>query len=265
MFVLDDSPYSRSEILANLHLIKLLIWHTLRDEKIVQDHGALPRVEAKCLDIAFGEMRAEGFADDGLFPKMAEFFLPLTISEHELHLRRQSGVDEHLAHLKRRDQLFANIQQRVRHLDEEMERYQKLNDEIARLTQHIKDEENAYMTSRTSLASRSDYEQQYKAEALRSLHERWQINQLNRCTQLQEARRKKDVSETEKKILEKQIEEDNARLKTMELELGAPNEHITKQLIKPSRGLIMYGPPGKFEIFITVIATNKFIKKMNLV
>jgi hypothetical protein len=227
-------------------LIKLLIFYTLRDEKLVQDHGALPRIEAECLDIAFEEMRAEGFADDGLFLKMREFFLPLTISEYELHMKRQSSVDEHLAHMNRRDQLRVDIQQRIGRLTEEIEKYQKLDNEIHRLIRCIADGENVYMTSRSTLASRNDYEQQYKAEALHILYERWQTETFNRYQQLQDVRTRKDLSENEKKNLEKEIEEDSARLKTMELELSAPNEQIDKQLIKPPRGLIMYGPPGKF-------------------
>ncbi|CAF3930859.1 unnamed protein product [Rotaria sp. Silwood1] len=240
----DDFPYSCSEIIANLHLIKLLIWHTLRDDKIVRDHGALSRIDAKCLDIAFEEMRTEGFADDGLFPKMKEFFLPLTISEHEFHLKRQSSVDEHLAHLKRRDQLCADMQQRMIKRDEIIERYQKLDDEILRLTQRLKDAENVYMQSRTKLASSNDYEQQTKAEALRLYHARWERDQLHLYEQLNDVRKRKDDLEKEEKNLQKEIEEDNARLKMMEFELDAPHEHLGKQLIKPPRGLIMYGPPG---------------------
>ncbi|CAF4362506.1 unnamed protein product, partial [Rotaria sp. Silwood2] len=239
----DDPHYSCSEILANLHLIKLLIWHTLRDEEIIRSHGALPRVEAKCLDIAFEEMRAEGFADDGLFPKIKEFFLPLTISDHELHLKRQSSIDEHLTHLKRRDQLCADVQQHVGKLAEEMERYQELDDAILRLKKRIEVGETVYTNARRTLISSDNCQQQYRAEALHRLHDRWQIDQLNLYEKLQDAIFRKDISEKEKNNLEKQIEEYKARLNTMELELTTPQQYTDKHLIKPHRGLILYGPP----------------------
>ena len=73
-----------AELLANLHLIKLFVYYTLRYEQVIQRSGALSKLEAACIETSFAEMRAEGYADDGLFSTMGEFFLPLTISEREL-------------------------------------------------------------------------------------------------------------------------------------------------------------------------------------
>ena len=87
-----DSSISQSELFANLHLIKLFVWYKLRDHRVVQRYGALAKLEMKCLDATFDEMRSEGFADDGLFPKIQEFFLLLTISERELHMERSANI-----------------------------------------------------------------------------------------------------------------------------------------------------------------------------
>ncbi len=65
-----------SELLANLHLIKLFIWNKICDQQIVQHHGILPILEMKYLDMAFKEMQS-----NDLFLKISDFFLPFTISE----------------------------------------------------------------------------------------------------------------------------------------------------------------------------------------
>ncbi|UJR20275.1 hypothetical protein I4U23_023406 [Adineta vaga] len=84
----STSNRSLSELFANLHLIKLFIYHTFRFESALQDNCSLPKLEAACIDASFAEMREEGYADDGLFSTMREFFLPLTISGQELKMDR---------------------------------------------------------------------------------------------------------------------------------------------------------------------------------
>ncbi|CAF3923033.1 unnamed protein product [Rotaria sordida] len=61
---IEDSSISDSELFAKMHLIKLFVWYKLRDHRDVRRHGALARLEMKCLDTAFEEMQSEGFADD---------------------------------------------------------------------------------------------------------------------------------------------------------------------------------------------------------
>ncbi|CAF4819223.1 unnamed protein product [Rotaria sp. Silwood1] len=86
----ENLAISDSELYANLHLIKLYVWHILCDQPEVKRIGNLAKLETKCLDEAFKEMQSEGFVDDGLFSRMKEFFLPLTISQQELHLHWSS-------------------------------------------------------------------------------------------------------------------------------------------------------------------------------
>lgn len=108
-----SSKQSQSELIADLHLIKLFIHHTLRFERALQNVGALPKIAAACINASFDEMQKEGYADDGLFSTMGEFFLPLTISEEELRqsrdytesqqqqLRRLEQIDHDLDELQR--------------------------------------------------------------------------------------------------------------------------------------------------------------------
>ena len=67
-------------------MIKLYITHTLslHFDKI----PTLPRVDYRCINLAFSEMR-EDFEDDGLFDKMADFFNPLTITDKDLEIDKQ--------------------------------------------------------------------------------------------------------------------------------------------------------------------------------
>ncbi|CAF3171692.1 unnamed protein product, partial [Rotaria sp. Silwood2] len=63
-------------------MIKLYFSHALQNEEgIVR----LSKLDARCVTKAFEEMRQD-YEDDGLFDEMIQFFLPLTVTDHELVL-----------------------------------------------------------------------------------------------------------------------------------------------------------------------------------
>jgi hypothetical protein len=238
----EDSSIADSELFANLHLIKLFIWHKLRDQRAVQRHGALPRLEMKCLNTAFDEMRSEGFADDGLFPRIREFFLPLTISEQELHLERSSNHGVRLTMCK---QLRREIKLCTTKLNEMIDADQKYDKEILQIGQKIKDHEAEYSQLLTTWKSKKNNKKQQKQ--LEVLHQTYQDCLKRQDNFLKQRHKLKQEKETITKRINEwnnKKEETNARLERIEMELNTPHKSVEKQLVKPPRGLIMYGPPG---------------------
>ena len=79
----DTTPYSESELRANLHMIKLFLIRQLESIYAIEE---IPKLDAYCVEKAFEEMREEGYEDDGLFDDMKLFFQPLTVTENELNI-----------------------------------------------------------------------------------------------------------------------------------------------------------------------------------
>ena len=217
-----------SELLANLHLIKLFIWHKLRHHPAVQRYGSLAKLEMKCLDLAFEEMKADGFADDGLFARIREFFLPFTISEQELHLQRSTN---HGARLALSQQLQEEIKFHTNERDRNIEAKKKCDDNIVQIENLIKSDDNKK-------------KQKKQLEALHQTYIKSVENHTKRLKERNEQKQKKD--EISKKINEHQaqIDKTKVRLQMNELELRTPHKPVDTKLVKPPRGLIMYGPPG---------------------
>jgi SpoVK/Ycf46/Vps4 family AAA+-type ATPase len=232
-------------MLANLHLIKLFIWHSLRNDPRIQQHGTLPKLEAKCLKAAFNEIRDEGFADDGLFPKLEEFFYPLTISEYEIRRKRQMGSNEHRIYLKQRDQLRLDIKELTNQVDEQVAMFWDSEYKCDLLREKFHRGQNDYLRERENIQSRFNNRQQHlTAEALQRLDQQWQKKQSTLNGQLKDLNQKQKELSKKKSELEKQLEEYEKNLKNIETELAHPRKNIDEKLVKPARGLIMYGPPG---------------------
>jgi len=225
----------------------------LRDQRAVQRHGALARLEMKCLDTAFEEMKSEGFADDGLFPKIREFFLPLTISEQELHSERSSNMLVQGARLTIRNQLRKNIKLYTTALNEERDADQKCNEQTLRIEKMIKDHEAESSNVLTAWKStKNKKKQQKQLEALHQFYQDCHRRQSDLLRQLHELKQKKDDISKRMNDLRNKIGETKERLERIETELNTPHKPVDKQLVKPPRGLIMYGPPGKLEILLFV-------------
>jgi hypothetical protein len=99
-------------LLANLHLIKLFIYYTLRFNKKIPKHSTPAKLDGICINKSFVEIQDEGYVDDGRFPSMREFFLPLTISEKDLTMKRSNEITQ-----KQRDQHKQLIEEK-KHLEE---------------------------------------------------------------------------------------------------------------------------------------------------
>ncbi|CAF4671549.1 unnamed protein product, partial [Rotaria sp. Silwood2] len=255
----EDSSITDSELFANLHLIKLFIWHKLRDQPAVQRHGALAKLEMKCLNVAFEEMRSEGFVDDGLFPKIREFFLPLTISEQELHVKRSSNQTARLTRCK---QLRKQIELYTTKLDELNDADQKCNEETLRMEQLIKDHEDKHSQVLTTWKSKKNNKKQQKQlEALHRIYQDCLKRQDNFLKQRHKLKQEKETIQKTINEWQNKIEGTKERLQTIEIELNTPHKPVQKQLVKPPRGLIMYGPPGTGKSDIL----SKLAKKLGII
>lgn len=222
------------------------MWHKLRDQPAVQRYGALAKLEMKCLDTAFEEMKSEGFADDGLFPKIKEFFLSLTISERELHMERSSNMLVRGVRLTRCKELGEYIKLCTRKLEKQTNTSQKCTEQICQIEQKIKSHEDE--SSQAMATWRSKKNSKKQQEALHQLYQDCHRRQFNYLQELNGLKQDKDVMKKIMDDLVNEISKTEKRLETIETELNTPHQPVNEQLVKPPRGLIMYGPPGKFQI-----------------
>ncbi|CAF1669041.1 unnamed protein product [Rotaria magnacalcarata] len=236
--------YSCSELLANLHLIKLFICYTLREKRALRRLGTLPKLEATCLNKVFREMRAEGFADDGLFDKMAEFFLPLTISEQELFIERELDIQKRQKLMQHQEQLTIDMDKKTKVVDEQSRIFWTYDEQINSLEERLNNSRTNYTRERSAMIPGSGDGQQQQAQALQQLDREWrqQDRKVNR-----EINEKKRLKEDLGKVIDdfqKELDDDTERLKNIETELAVSPKYVDKRLVQPARGLIMYGPPG---------------------
>jgi hypothetical protein len=231
---------SRSELLANLHLIKLFIYHTLRFERALQYYGALSKLEAACIDASFNEMRDEGYADDGLFSTMGEFFLPLTISEQELRMVRSSASTQarrgHLRDLTTEvDRLEALLAEATMHRWD-------IDEKITDLNRAMEQAHVVYLNDRSQVNTAATSREQ--AEELQKIDRQSQDTRKQFRQQLLSLKITLDRWINRIADYEKQIDEHNTRINNIQMELSQPQRAVDKGLVKPARGFIMYGPPG---------------------
>ncbi|CAF3867114.1 unnamed protein product [Rotaria sp. Silwood1] len=237
----DNLPKeSRSELLANLHLIKLFIYHTLRFERALQSYGALSKLEPACIDASFAEMRDEGYADDGLFSTMGEFFLPLTISEQELRMLR-SIVSSQV----RRDQLkdhTKEVHRLEKLLNEAIMHRWDIDEKITDLNRTIEQAYILYLNERLQMNTANTSREQ--AKELQQIDRQWQYNRTKFEEKLLPLKNTLDQWISRVTEYEKQVDEHNTQINNIQTELSQPQRPVDKGLVKPARGFIMYGPPG---------------------
>ncbi|CAF4209270.1 unnamed protein product [Rotaria magnacalcarata] len=264
----NQSP-SISEHYADIHLVKLYMWHLLHDQPTVKKFGNLAKIETKCVDAAFKEMQCEGYADDGLFLRMKEFFLPLTISQKELNLQWSSDGHIQRAWSEKRNKLLENIKELDTKLKEEIKVFKKYSDDIGKAEQNIIDKERQYSSTVSMITSnnrntrptgtidrflesirRSKRHSKEQVAALRLAYTEWEKCKSDLLEKLNSLRDKKIASRTQIMNLENQIEEEKVRLNLIETTLNTPQQPVDNQLVKPPRGLVLYGPPGKLKCLI---------------
>ncbi|CAF4278285.1 unnamed protein product, partial [Rotaria sp. Silwood2] len=258
----ENLSTSISELYANIHLIKLYMWHVLRDQPAVKRFGNLAKIETKCLDAAFEEMKFEGFADDGLFSRMKEFFLPLTISQQEFHIHWSSDGRIQRTWLERRDKLRENLKELETKLKKEIKAYRTCYEEISKVEESINDEQQHYSSRVETLNSKNNNTKQIRTinrllesvrrskkpskeqvEALRQAHREFEEHKSDLLRKLDKLTEMKNAIQMKITDFETQIEEEKARLNMIETKLNTPQQPVDNQLVKPPRGLILHGPP----------------------
>lgn len=185
-------------------------------------------------------MQKEGYADDGLFSTMTEFFLPLTISEEELRRPRTSASRQ-----VRQEQL-GNFNQRVQDLEKLLLEATQYRWDVDEKIIDLNETKNEVFTAHVNERSRIDttLTARQQAEKLQELDRQWQNDRKQLDQQIVE------LKNTEKKWLaeiadyDKQIDELKRQTQNIQTELSQPPRPVDKGLIKPARGFIMYGPPG---------------------
>ena len=255
----EDSSMTDSELFANLHLIKLFICHKLRNQQIVQRHRTLAKLEMKCLDLAFDEMRSEGYADDGLFIKIREFFLPLTISEKELHVERSLNQTSRLTRCK---ELHKIIKLETTRRDQLNDANRRCDEQTCRIEKAIKDHGDE--TSQVLGTWKSKKSNKKQEKQLEALHQRYQESlkrQENLLKQWHKLKQEKEIIQKNINECKNNIEGTKARLQAIETELNTPHKPVQEQLVKPPRDLIMYGPPGTGKSDIL----SKLAKKLGII
>ncbi len=221
-------------------MIKLFIYHTLRFERALQYYGALSKLEAACIDASFNEMRDEGYADDGLFSTMGEFFLPLTISEQELRMVRSSASSQ-----ARRDQmqdLITEVDRLEALLAEATMHRWDIDEKITDLNRTMEQAHVVYLKDRSQVNIAAKSREQ--AEELQRIDQQSHYARQQFREQLRSLKSALDLWINRIADYEKQIDEHNTRINNIQTELRQPQRAVDKGLVKPARGFIMYGPPG---------------------
>ncbi|CAM4807959.1 unnamed protein product [Rotaria magnacalcarata] len=245
-----EASYSKAEIRANLHMIKLYVIRQLEDQDGIE---TLPKLDAYCVEKALDEMREEGYEDDGLFDEMKLFFQPLTITDDEL------TIDSSLLIALNKEQLAEK---------------RSLEDEITTLNDSLRQEENSLRQLNeqcdTAKEKRNQDYQQYKLDSSRNENRSYRKQlEADQSWAKKSDEWKEKINSVNRKITQhenkfKDIETDKMAkenlLKIIEQNLSADNSKIDNRLIKLHRGFIMYGPPGTGKSVIM----SKLAKKIGI-
>jgi hypothetical protein len=242
-------------------LIKLFIRYTLRFEQALKCCGALPKLEAACIGASFTEIGKEGYADDGLFSTMGEFFLPLTISEQEINQIRTTITDEALQIELERCTTYVENMKTSR--GKTIACRQNQEKELDLLQQKMDQLDSAYVNNQSQVTAELDACKQTKgirvtnflksrklANELRRLEREWRSHQEKIKVNIFQCRAQIIQYTANVDDCDRQIDQVNIRIKNFQTELSQPKRPIDKGLVKPARGFIMYGPPGITSFFL---------------
>jgi chromosome segregation ATPase len=208
-----------------------------------------------CIDASFEEILEEGYADDGLFPNMKEFFLPLTISEEELKMERssinrqvrQNEVEVLNTKVQRLEELCREATTHRWHFDEQQTNMERT----------IEQAYTVYMNDRSQVDTETT--SSARATELTQLDQQWKTNRMQLEQQLTEIKDELQQWITRVSDYEKQIDELNNQKHNIQTESSQPQRPVDKGLVKPARGFIMYGPPGKILSFRFLLYKIYFI------
>jgi hypothetical protein len=218
---------SESELLAYLHQIKLCFHYILADRFAEARVPSPAKLDARCVHLSFEEMRRDGFADDGLFDEMKMFFLPLTMVERDLAIDETRWHSISKIRREEQTQLMAKRQHLIDELTEKEDEYYRHDDNIQKLRRNLS------LKRQVSTDNNGERYEGFPVSELfdidRQAMEQLETVRTDLRTQIQAA---EDLFDNIQQAL---LEHDGNS--------GRKNE---RDLIKPNRGFIMYGPPGKF-------------------
>jgi hypothetical protein len=202
--------------LANLHQIRLYFHYILEEQYAAANVPVPSKVDFRCVNLSFQEMRQDGFADDGLFDRMKKFFLPLTTTEQDLNVSDARWATISKKRIAEKNGLEIERFNIIRERERVEDRYYNLDEFITDTTREINKSEN---NNRERLA----FERQ-----------------------ISEYRRERDKLEPQRNDLRSRLDKIDDMLANIEQALNREKQNTgARDLIKPNRGFIMYGPPGK--------------------
>lgn len=220
-------------MLAKIHMIKLFFNRALKHVDGIQP---LPRLNGECVVKAFKEMREE-YEDDGLFDEMIEFFLPLTVTEDELRWDAsaldQSRKQKEMLETQHRNQ-FDKLKDEVKELNKNLEEWKK---ELSDLQKQRKRISTEYQENKGRM--RNDF------RAKSQLDKQWLKDDMILHEKIETMKKKIYENEDILKTKEALKKEHENILETLVDDLKRQTTYIDAKLVKPHRGFIMYGPPGK--------------------
>lgn len=231
IFLGRDDSYSKSELRANLHMIKLYFVRQLEDQDGIP---VLPRLDKYCVKKAFEEMREEGYEDDGLFDDMKLFFQPLTVTEDELTIDSALLTNIRKNELAKKKDLEKNIED--------------FNTELETKKGELETEKKNFETEKQRAEKIIEESEKSRSEdLLKQIEQDREWAEKNEvCTKNQRMHRKNIKRiENEIKQIETSIVNFQTSLDEVNTNLVSNKTKIDQRLIKPHRGFIMYGPPGK--------------------
>lgn len=233
-FLAENKPYSKAEIRANLHMIKLYFNRQLEDKDGIE---IIPRLEAYCVDTAFKEMREEGYEDDGLFDEMKLFFQPLTVTEKELIINKNTLSTLHQEHVAEEKKLTAKMEELKKCFSEKNEQIDTLSNEIEEIIMERDTEFSQYQTDLDKEENES-IRKQFELNAI------WEARDLQWDEDIDSKKKLRAKYETELQAIENDRIYNENLLKIIRNNLSSNHMIIDRRLVKPHRGFIMYGPPG---------------------
>ncbi|CAF1397310.1 unnamed protein product [Rotaria sp. Silwood1] len=246
---LEDKSYSKAEIRANLHMIKLYFNRQLEDQDGIE---TIPRLEADCVQTAFEEMRQEGYEDDGLFDEMKLFFQPLTVTEEELVINKNVLSKLYQQEIVEKERLRKEIEKLNKSFEEKDNQIKKVSNEIEQINVKRSEEFKAYQLA-SEKANQSINLQM-------DLNKSWSASDNRQNEEINLKKKVRMEYEKELQEIDKNRSNDKNLLEIIEKNLASDKTTIDRRLVKPHRGFIMYGPPGTGKSVIM----SKLAKKIGI-
>jgi SpoVK/Ycf46/Vps4 family AAA+-type ATPase len=229
-------------------MIKLFIYYTLNDNSNFEQRRLLAKLDPKCVELSFKEIREEGFSDDGLFDDMREFFLPLTITEHELDMERYNHTNLRQQRGDERRKLIKEIESLQSVYNEHVGIYWTYDEQLTNVKRALDDQCLNYLSKKSEqIKNTNRRNEHHKAELMQQLSVEWTDKERTFEQNINEIQQLKDVINTTIKDYERQLDEKRNQLENIEFYLSKKQKVVDEKLVKPHRGFIMFGPPGKIK------------------